>query len=123
MKAKWLGKEKLEYWDRNAPLPKQEEKIIPWAEAVDIVLGAYGRFSPRMAEIGKQFFDKNWVDAPVREGKESGAFSHSTVPSVHPYILMNYQGKPRDVMTLAHEFRHGSTSVCLHRRALWPIRR
>jgi oligoendopeptidase F len=107
MKAKWLGKPKLAYWDRNAPLPDRPDRTVTWAEARATVLDAYGAFEPRMAAIAERFFDRNWIDAPVREGKAPGAFSHPTVPSVHPYILMNYQGKPRDVMTLAHELGHG----------------
>jgi oligoendopeptidase F len=107
MKAKWLGKERLAYWDRNAPLPEQPQRTVTWGEARKTVLDAYGRFDPGMAAIAERFFDRNWIDAPVREGKAPGAFSHPTVPSVHPYILMNYQGKPRDVMTLAHELGHG----------------
>jgi oligoendopeptidase F len=111
IKAKAFGKKQLEYWDRNAPMPGESSKIIAWDEAVDIVLEAYHDFSPAMANIGKRFFVENWVDAGVRPGKDSGAFSHSTVPSVHPYILMNYQGKIRDVMTLAHELGHGVHQV------------
>lgn len=107
IKAKILGKKVLNYWDRNAPLSKAENKIIPWEDAKNLVLEAYEEFSPEMKKIGKIFFEKNWIDAQVRTGKDSGAFSHSTVPSVHPYILMNYQGKTRDVMTLAHELGHG----------------
>jgi oligoendopeptidase F len=107
LKAKWMGKEKLASWDRNAPLPDKPERTITWPEAQDIVLSAYKGFAPEMAEIAKQFFDKNWIDAPVRPGKAPGAFSASTVPSVHPYVMMNYLGKPRDVMTLAHELGHG----------------
>lgn len=111
LKAKWLGKPKLAYWDRNAPLPDRPERIVPWQEAQTMVLNAYGAFAPRMASIAKRFFDGSWIDAPVREGKSPGAFSHPTVPSAHPYILMNYQGKPRDVMTLAHELGHGVHQV------------
>jgi oligoendopeptidase F len=111
MKAKWFGKDKLEHWDRNAPLPKVEQRVIAWPEARETVLSAYAAFSPRMADIAKQFFDKNWIDAPVRPGKSSGAFSHPTVPSAHPYVLLNYMGKPRDVMTLAHELGHGVHQV------------
>jgi oligoendopeptidase F len=111
LKARWLGQPKLAYWDRNAPLPDQPERIIRWADAERVVLEAYGRFAPEMASIAKRFFDGRWIDAPVREGKAPGAFSHPTVPSVHPYILMNYQGKPRDVMTLAHELGHGVHQV------------
>jgi oligoendopeptidase F len=111
MKAKWLGKKRLAYWDRNAPLPEEPKQVIPWDDAQKTVLTAYGNFSPRMAGIANQFFAKNWIDAPVREGKSPGAFSHPTVPSAHPYILLNYQGKPRDVMTLAHELGHGVHQV------------
>src|SRR5262245_35029548 len=107
MKAKWLGKAKLAYWDRNAPLPERPERVVSWPDAQATVLEAYEAFAPRMAGIARRFFDRGWIDAPVREGKSPGAFSHPTVPSVHPYILLNYQGKPRDVMTLAHELGHG----------------
>jgi oligoendopeptidase F len=107
MKARWLGMEKLNHWDRNAPLPDKPERIFTWKEAEEAVLQAYGQFAPEMAATAKEFFDNGWIDAPVREGKAQGAFSASTVPSVHPYVLMNYQGKPRDVMTLAHELGHG----------------
>ena len=107
MKAGWLGLDHLEYWDRNAPLPDDEDRLHPWAEARDTVLEAYGRFSPELADLGRRFFDNPWIDVPVREGKASGAFAHPTVPSAHPYLLLNYQGKTRDVMTLAHELGHG----------------
>ncbi len=111
MKARWLGKKTLEHWDRNAPLPEEPKQVIGWDAAQNTVLTAYGDFSPRMADIAGQFFAKGWIDAPVREGKSPGAFSHPTVPSAHPYILLNYQGKPRDVMTLAHELGHGVHQV------------
>ncbi len=111
IKAKWLGRSRLDYWDRNAPIPGARNKKIPWSEAVNLVLEAYQDFSPEMAKIGKKFFDEKWIDAQVRKGKESGAFSHPTVPSVHPYILMNYQGNIRDIMTLAHELGHGVHQV------------
>jgi oligoendopeptidase F len=107
LKAKWLGMDKLNHWDRNAPLPEKPERIIEWPEAQEMVLSAYGGFAPEMADIAKKFFDNDWIDAPVRPGKAPGAFSASTVPSAHPYVLMNYLGKPRDVMTLAHELGHG----------------
>ena len=107
LKARWMGAAKLNDWDRNAPLPRAADTAIGWSEARRIVLGAYGGFAPRMAEIADRFFQKNWIDAEPRPGKSGGAFSHGTVPSVHPYILMNYLGKPRDVMTLAHELGHG----------------
>ncbi|MCK2052758.1 M3 family oligoendopeptidase [Methylobacterium sp. 37f] len=111
LKARWFGVEALPYWDRNAPLPKVEQRTIPWTEARDTVLNAYGAFSPRMADIARTFFDRNWIDAPTRPGKAPGAFAHPTVPSAHPYVLVNYQGKPRDVMTLAHELGHGVHQV------------
>lgn len=111
LKAKWLGLDTLEYWDRNAPLSELDDRKIPWKEAETMVLDAYHAFSPSMATIGRDFFEKNWIDAAVHEGKDSGAFSHPAVPSVHPYILMNYQGKQRDVMTLAHELGHGIHQV------------
>ncbi|MDP2409530.1 MAG: M3 family oligoendopeptidase [Pseudolabrys sp.] len=111
LKAKWFGKKRLPHWDRNAPLPKVAQRTIPWADARATVITAYGAFSPRMAEVADQFFVKNWIDAPVRPGKQPGAFAHPTVPSAHPYVLLNYQGKPRDVMTLAHELGHGVHQV------------
>ncbi|HEY8032541.1 MAG TPA: M3 family oligoendopeptidase [Methylocella sp.] len=111
LKAKWFGKPALKHWDRNAPLPRVPAKTYPFDDARDIVLGAYGGFSPKMAGIAKRFFDERWIDAPVRPGKQPGAFAHPTVPSAHPYVLLNYQGKPRDVMTLAHELGHGVHQV------------
>jgi oligoendopeptidase F len=111
LKAKWFGKKRLPHWDRNAPLPKVEQRTIPWDQARDTVLTAYGAFSPRMADVAERFFARNWIDAPARPGKQAGAFSHPTVPSAHPYVLLNYQGKPRDVMTLAHELGHGVHQV------------
>jgi oligoendopeptidase F len=111
MKARWMGKEKLAYWDRNAPLPEKPERVVPWVDAQAIVLRAYNGFAPDMASIAKRFFDGSWIDAPVREGKAPGAFSHPTVPSGTPYILMNYQGKVRDVNALAHELGHGVHQV------------
>jgi oligoendopeptidase F len=111
LKARWFGREQLDFWDRNAPLPQVEQRTIPWSEARDTVLDAYGAFSPEMAGIARRFFDEGWIDAPVRPGKAPGAFAHPTVPSAHPYVLVNYQGKPRDVMTLAHELGHGVHQV------------
>lgn len=111
LKAKLLKLDQLEYWDRNAPLSQEREDTISWLQARDIVLKAYEQFSPSMAQIGRQFFDKNWIDVPIKQGKTSGAFSHSTIPSANPYILLNYQGKTRDVMTLAHELGHGIHQV------------
>jgi oligoendopeptidase F len=111
LKAKWFGKKKLPHWDRNAPLPQVPMRTIPWPQACDTVLEAYNAFSPKLAEIAQPFFSKAWIDAPVRPGKAPGAFAHPTVPSAHPYLLLNYQGKPRDVMTLAHELGHGVHQV------------
>jgi oligoendopeptidase F len=111
LKAKWFGKDKLNHWDRNAPLPSVPAHTYPWEEARTTVLDAYRGFSPRMAGIASRFFDERWIDAPVRPGKAPGAFAHPTVPSAHPYVLLNYQGKPRDVMTLAHELGHGVHQV------------
>ena len=111
LKAKWFGKKKLPHWDRNAPLPKVPQRTISWDDARSTVLTAYGAFSPKMAEVADRFFAKNWIDAPVRPGKQPGAFAHPTVPSVHPYVMLNYMGKPRDVMTLAHELGHGVHQV------------
>jgi len=111
LKARWFGKKRLPYWDRNAPLPKVAQRTIPWSDARATVLTAYGAFSPEMADVADRFFERNWIDAGVRPGKQPGAFSHPTVPSAHPYVLLNYQGKPRDVMTLAHELGHGVHQV------------
>ena len=111
LKAKWFGVRKLNTWDRNAPLPSDSDRSFSWNEAKSIVLSAYGNFDPKMAIIAKQFFEKSWIDALPGPGKDSGAFSHSTVPSVHPYVMMNFHGKARDVMTLAHELGHGVHQV------------
>jgi oligoendopeptidase F len=111
LKAGWFKKKKLAHWDRNAPLPFSATGSIAWPEAKDMVLTAYRGFSPEMARIAERFFTDRWIDAPLRPGKAPGAFSHPTTPSAHPYVLMNYQGKPRDVMTLAHELGHGVHQV------------
>jgi oligoendopeptidase F len=111
LKAGWFGKKRLPHWDRNAPLPQVPTRTVGWIEARNTVLTAYGAFSPKMAEIAERFFDRRWIDAPVRPGKAPGAFAHPTTPSAHPYVLLNYQGKPRDVMTLAHELGHGVHQV------------
>lgn len=111
MKARWLGMDALNHWDRNAPLPETPQATIGWQDARNTVLSAYQSFDPRMAEIARGFFDKGWIDAPTRPGKSPGAFAHPTVPSAHPYVLLNYMGKPRDVMTLAHELGHGVHQV------------
>ena len=107
LKAGWLGLDKLEHWDRNAPLPGDADRTIAWDEARRRVLGAYEGFDPRLGDIARRFFDRPWIDALPRPGKSSGAFAHPTVPSAHPYILLNYHGRTRDVMTLAHEMGHG----------------
>ncbi len=111
LKARWFGRDALDHWDRNAPLPDRPTQVIPFAEARAKVLRAYGAFHPEMAEIADRFFEYSWIDAPVRPGKAPGAFAHPTVPSVHPYVLVNYQGRARDVMTLAHELGHGVHQV------------
>jgi len=111
LKARWLGLDVMEHWDRNAPLPDQADAHIPWDEARDRVLSAYGAFSPELADVGRRFFDRPWIDAAPRPGKSGGAFAHPTVPSAHPYLLLNYHGKTRDVMTLAHELGHGVHQV------------
>ncbi|WP_421782496.1 M3 family oligoendopeptidase [Kiloniella litopenaei] len=111
LKAKWFGVEQLPYWDRNAPLPDDDDDVISWSDATETVLTAYAGFSPKLAEVGQKFFDNPWIDAPVRPGKAPGAFAHPTVPCAHPYLLVNYQGRTRDVMTLAHELGHGVHQV------------
>jgi oligoendopeptidase F len=111
LKSRWFGVARLAHWDRNAPLPRVAERMIAWPEARDIVLDAYARFSPELATIGRRFFDRPWIDAAVRPGKSPGAFAHPTVPGAHPYLLLNYQGRTRDVMTLAHELGHGVHQV------------
>ena len=111
LKAKWFGKKKLPHWDRNAPLPQVATRAVGWVEARKTVLTAYAAFSPEMAAIAERFFAERWIDAPVRPGKAPGAFAHPTTPSAHPYVLLNYQGKTRDVMTLAHELGHGVHQV------------
>ncbi len=116
LKARWFGVEALPFWDRNAPLPEQEERRISWSEAENTVLSAYRAFSPEMAAVGERFFTGRWIDAPVRPGKASGAFAHPTVPSAHPYLLLNYQGRVRDVMTLAHELGHGVHQLLANRQ-------
>jgi oligoendopeptidase F len=111
MKAKWFGKPKLNAWDRNAPLPTSDERIFDWETARSTVMAAYGGFSPELARLAEPFFEKGWIDAPVKDGKSPGAFAHPTVPSAHPYLMLNYLGKTRDVMTLAHELGHGVHQV------------
>jgi oligoendopeptidase F len=111
IKARWFGTDRLDYWDRNAPLPEDQDRKVPWQEARKIVLDAYARFTPDLASIGERFFERGWIDAPPRPGKAPGAFAHPVTPSAHPYILLNYHGRTRDVMTLAHELGHGVHQV------------
>jgi len=111
LKAKWLGLDKMQVWDRNAPLPMESDRIVDWDEARETVMSAYAGFDPRMADLAQPFFDKGWIDAPVKPGKAPGAFAHPTVSTAHPYVMLNYLGKPRDVMTLAHELGHGVHQV------------
>jgi len=111
LKAEWMGADKLAWWDRNAPLPDDAGKLFGWSDARETVLGAYGGFAPEMADVAGRFFEEGWIDAPPRDGKASGAFAHPTVPSAHPYVLLNFHGKARDVMTLAHELGHGVHQV------------
>jgi oligoendopeptidase F len=111
LKAKWMGLDKLQVWDRNAPLPTETPRLVDWAEARRTVTEAYAAFDPRMADLATPFFDKGWIDAGVKPGKAPGAFAHPTVTTVHPYVMLNYLGKPRDVMTLAHELGHGVHQV------------
>ena len=111
LKAKWMGKDKLDYWNRNAPLPSDNDREYTWEQSRDLVLAAYGDFSLRMAATGKKFFDSAWIDVPPQARKMSGAFAHPVVPSAHPYLMLNFHGKVRDVMTLAHELGHGVHQV------------
>ncbi|MCY4301395.1 MAG: M3 family oligoendopeptidase [Aestuariivita sp.] len=111
LKRNWLELDSLQIWDRNAPLPIADTRVIDWTDARETVLGAFASFSPNMADIAKKFFDNNWIDAGARQGKSPGAFAHPTVTNVHPYVLLNYLGKSRDVMTLAHELGHGVHQV------------
>ena len=116
MKAKWLGLPKLQHWDRNAPLPGDDDREIAWPEARRRVLDAYGAFDRELADVGSTFFERPWIDAGLRPGKAGGAFAHPTVPSAHPYLLLNYHGRTRDVMTLAHELGHGVHQVLAARQ-------
>ena len=111
LKARWMGVDRLDYWDRTAPLPEDDDRLIGWDEAAETVFAAYRAFSPELGGIGRRFFENDWIDAPVRNGKSPGAFAHPTVPGAHPYLLLNYQGKTRDVMILAHELGHGVHQV------------
>ncbi|ABF63302.1 Peptidase M3B oligoendopeptidase-related clade 3 [Ruegeria sp. TM1040] len=111
LKRKWLGLDRMQVWDRNAPLPMETTRVVDWEEARATVMEAYEAFDPRMGELAQPFFDKGWIDAGVKPGKAPGAFAHPTVTNVHPYVMLNYLGKPRDVMTLAHELGHGVHQV------------
>jgi oligoendopeptidase F len=118
LKRRLLGLDELCDYDRYAPLAETSEKI-PWPQARDLVLAAYRAFSPRMAAIAEEFFTRRWIDAASRPGKRGGAFCASTVPSVHPYVLLSYQGRPRDVQTLAHELGHGVHQYLARDRGLF----
>ncbi len=111
LKRKWLGLDVMQVWDRNAPLPMESDRIVGWEDAQKTVMDAYTAFDPRMGELAEPFFSKGWIDAGVKPGKAPGAFAHPTVTDVHPYVMLNYLGKPRDVMTLAHELGHGVHQV------------
>ena len=111
LKRKWLGLDRMQVWDRNAPLPMEDTRVVDWEQAEKTVMEAYEAFDPRMGEIAAPFFSKGWIDAGVKPGKAPGAFAHPTVTDVHPYVMLNYLGKPRDVMTLAHELGHGVHQV------------
>jgi len=111
LKRKWLGLETMQVWDRNAPLPMEDTRTVGWDEAEKTVMDAYNAFDPRMGALAEPFFNKGWIDAGVKPGKAPGAFAHPTVTDVHPYVMLNYLGKPRDVMTLAHELGHGVHQV------------
>jgi oligoendopeptidase F len=106
LKAKVLGIDKLADYDRSAAISTEDERFT-WSRSRELVLDAYGSFSPELGNLVKRFFDENWIDAPVREGKRGGAFCSYTVPSVHPYLLLNWTSRRRDVTTLAHELGHG----------------
>jgi len=106
LKRRLLGLDELFEYDRYAPLPAAQH-FYPWEETRQIVLDAYRAFHPSMAEIAGWFFERHWIDAAMRPGKIGGAYSAGTVPSVHPYVLLNYEARPRDVMTVAHELGHG----------------
>ena len=107
LKSKIFKKNQLDYWDRNAPYPNSPKTLIKWEEAKDIVLRSYANFDESFKDIVLMFFQNNWIDAELKSGKSPGAFAASTIPSIHPYILTNFHGKTRDVMTLAHELGHG----------------
>jgi oligoendopeptidase F len=120
LKRKLLGLDRLYDYDRYAPVLAREGQRS-FAEARDLVLEAYGDFTPRMADVAKEFFDRRWIDAELRPGKRGGAFSASTVPSAHPYVLLNYTGTLRDVMTLAHELGHGVHQYLARPRGLFEM--
>jgi len=106
LKAKVMGKARLEYWDRNAPLTTSLPRRYGWAEAQSIVLEAYAGLAPRFASAAERFFERPWIDAAPRAGKQSGAYSHPVTSEKHPYVFLNYMGERRDVLTLAHELGH-----------------
>lgn len=116
LKAKWLGVEKLSYWDRNAPLPFEDDASYSWDDAVKIVLDAYKKFSPKLYDLALDFFDKPWVDVPTKDGKRSGAYAHPVSSVKHPYLFLNFTGRQRDVLTLAHELGHGCHMRLSHKQ-------
>lgn len=106
LKRRLLGLDSLAHYDRYAPL-RQQKQEIEYDKAKELVISSFGRFSPKMKELVEPFFEKNWIDVPPKPGKRSGAFCAGVTPDLHPYVLLNYTGKARDVMTLAHELGHG----------------
>jgi len=118
LKAGLLGIERLADYDRMAAVTEDEE-TVPWAEARELVLDSYASFSPELADLVGQFFDGRWIDAPVRPAKRGGAFCAYTVPSVHPYVMLNYTARRRDVMTLAHELGHGVHAALARRQGVF----
>lgn len=107
IKAKLLGMKKIHYWDRNAPLPIEDDSEFKWEDSVKTVLNAYKEFSPKLYEIAKEFFENDWIDVAPKKGKRSGAFCSSPLVEGHPFLMLNYVGQRRDVLTLAHELGHG----------------
>jgi len=117
LKGRLLGLDDLTHYDRYAPIAAQESRI-PFEQARDMVLSAFGDFSPKMVEMVQPFFDQSWIDAAVADGKRGGAYCAGITPDLHPYVFMNYTGRPRDVMTLAHELGHGIHDVLASRNHL-----
>ena len=107
LKAKLLGVDKIQYWDRNAPLPIEDDRSYTWDEAVQTVLKAYNEFSPKLYNVAKEFFENPWIDVAPKDGKRSGAFCSGPLVEEHPFLMLNFVGKRNDVLTLAHELGHG----------------